>query len=48
MFVFNVLSFHLSVIMFVLGQLSVLVLSVQLAGLLVCECFYCLYKQIND
>ena len=51
MFVFYVLSFHLSMIMFVLlGQLSVLVLAVQLTGLLVCACFTACIpsKQIND
>ena len=51
MFVFYVLVFHLSMIMFVLGQLSVLVLAVQLyTGLLVCACFtVCIHgKQINN
>ena len=39
MFVFYVLSFHLSMIMFVLGQLSVLVLAVQLTGYLYVHVF---------
>ena len=50
MFVSYVLSFHLSMITFVLGQLSVVVLAVQLTGLLVCACFtVCIPgKQIDD
>jgi len=40
MFVFYVLSFHLSVIMFALGQLSVVVLAVLLTGLLAFACYY--------
>ena len=47
---FYVLSFHLSMIMFVLGQLSVLVLAVQLTGYLYVHVFpACIPgKQIND
>jgi len=47
MFVFYVLSFHLSTIMFVLGQLPVLVLVVIPAYWYTCMCMflYCLYTR---